>query len=296
VSAGHTFFRKLHENMDKVKGAIAELKPEAQEIQYRILAKVHQNPRIYYLPSPKERTCRLSAHGDCVLGLTKPVRRALCAGWVECDLRSSQFAILASKLEAPVSLAFIDSAESLWRAFYRHAHGVDQDPPDDVKKVYKAAIYSICFGKSEPNIATFLNDRGEIELLKHPIVRELLKLRGEWFQQIRKDKGAFDVWGQWQALDRSRDPVTKKMVRWEGAIAASVIQSIEMEVISPIFDVAAKHGKSDQFHVVFFMHDGCTISFNSDDKKARAQRKLKNAVENRAKALGIKTILEFTDL
>jgi hypothetical protein len=34
----------------------------------------------------------------------------------------------------------------------------------------------------------------------------------------------------------------------------------------------------------------------SEEKKARAMRKLKKAVEDRAKALDVETVLEFTDL
>jgi hypothetical protein len=60
--------------------------------------------------------------------------------------------------------------------------------------------------------------------------------------------------------------------------------------------VAAKSGKSDQFTICLFQHDGATVSFNSVEKTARAQTKLKTAVENRARELGVSTVLEFTQL
>jgi hypothetical protein len=75
-----------------------------------------------------------------------------------------------------------------------------------------------------------------------------------------------------------------------------VIQAMEMEIIAPIFEVANKHGKSDQFTIAIFQHDGATISFNAKPKMARAQRKLREAVSARAKTLGVSTVLEFTAL
>jgi hypothetical protein len=104
------------------------------------------------------------------------------------------------------------------------------------------------------------------------------------------------VWGVWQSTDTEIDPVTAKEKRWAGSVAAAVIQSVEMEIIAPVFDVARQHGKSDQFTVALFQHDGATISFQSKRKQSRAERKLKEAVESRARALGVNTVLEFTQL
>ncbi len=293
---GHLFLRKFGENKDAVQVAIGKLAPEVQEIQYRILASASRNPRLYYAPSANGRTCRLSAQGDSILGLKKEIRRAATKGWVECDLRSSQFAILAAKLEAPLAQAFIASGESIWREFNRHLFGVNANPSNEIKKVLKETIYSICFGKSVYALRQLLLQHGIPTLLDHPILQELLTLRTQWFERIEKDGGAVDVWGQWHALDQTVDPVTKKTTRWAGAIAGTVIQSVEMEIIAPIFDVAEKHGKSDQFTVCLFQHDGGTISFNDKTRMARAQTKLKKAVEDRAKELGVSTVLGFTQL
>lgn len=288
--------RKLGENTDVIQAAIGELAPEIQEIQYRILASAYRNPNVYYAPSANGRTCRLSARGDSILGLKKNVRRAATKGWVECDLRSSQFAILATKLDAPIATAFIASGESIWREFNRHLFGVIAEPSSEIKKILKETIYSICFGKGAGALKTLLEHHGIPSLLEHPILEELLMLRSQWFARIERDGGGFDVWDQWHAIDNDLDPETGKSMRWAGAIAGTVIQSIEMEIIAPIFDVAATHGKSDQFTICLFQHDGATVSFNSTEKTARAQAKLKKAVEDRARELGVSTVLEFADL
>jgi hypothetical protein len=289
INAGHLFLRKLRENHKAIEVAINELGPEVRDIQYRILANVNHNPNVYYLPSSRERTCRLTPRGDSIVGLVKDVRRAATKGWWECDLRSSQFAILAATLEAPVSQAFIATGRSLWRELYRSVSGIDVEPPPGAKAVLKEAIYSLCFGKSKKHLKEFLAPHGMASVLKHPIFSELLELRAFWFKRIESAGGAADVWGAWHGVDEENG-------RWAGSIGASVIQSVEMEIIAPIFDVAAKHGRSDQFMVTLFQHDGCTISFSATEKIARAQVKLKKAVESRAAELGVSTILEFTQL
>lgn len=288
LNAGHLFIRKLTENRAPIEAAIQQLPQPVQDIRCRILAAVGRNPNVYYLPSSQGRTCRLSASGDSILGLKKEIRRAATKGWWEADLRSSQFAILAARLEAPLAQKFIASGKSIWREFNHHLLGQVTDPSPENKRVMKEVIYSLCFGKSETNLATFVEEHGIPQLLDHPILQELLIRRKKWFVRIKEAGGGHDAWGTWHAWDEDK--------RWEGAIAATVIQSIEMEIIAPIFDVAAKSGKSDQFNICLFQHDGVTVSFNSTEKTERAQAKLKKAVEERAKQLGVSTVLEFAQL
>jgi hypothetical protein len=290
INAGHLFIRKLHDNRADIEEAVKGLPVQVQVIQHPILANVHHNPTLYYLPSSQQRTCRISPKGDSLLGLKREVRKAATKGWWECDLRSSQFAILAAKLKAPISRAFVASGRSLWSELYAFVSGVrDAEPPGETKKVLKEAIYSLCYGKSKAHLKEFMALHGMVKLLKHPILAELLELRKRWFQEIERAGGAHDVWGEWHAVD-------EKQGRWAGSVAASIIQAVEMEIIAPIFDVAVKHGKGDRFHIVLFQHDGATLSFNDKTKMQRAQAKLKKAVEDRARELGVSTVLEFSEL
>jgi len=161
--------------------------------------------------------------------------------------------------------------------------------------VLKEAIYSLCFGKSEANLRAFLEQHAMAALLKHPILDELLRHRTRWFEEIKEQGGAMDVWGVWHGLAATKDPQTGKR-RWAGSVAGTVIQSVEMEIIAPVFDVALRHGRSDQFGITLFRHDGATLSFHAAEKTDRAKVKLKAAVETRAKELGVTTVLEFTQL
>jgi hypothetical protein len=242
-----------------------------------------------------------------VVGLKSEIRKAVCAGLTECDLRSSQFAILAAKLDAPLSKALIAEGKNLWCELYAHTHGIDAAPPKEVKDAFKECIYSICFGKSvedtrlfretKPGLRTFLAERGLAMLLDHPIVRELFELRARWFAEINREGGARDVWGTWHAIKLRKDCRSGESPRLARHVAATVIQSTEMEIIAPIFDVAARYGTGYQFKIVLFQHDGATISFQAHDaRKDKAKALLRKAVETRASELGVQTTLEFTDL
>src|ERR1035438_431779 len=103
---GVGFVRKFNENKALIKEQILLLNEEKQKIQYRILASLKEDSKIHYYPG--ERTPRLSAAGDCIVGLKSSVRKALCHGWTEIDLKASQFAILAAKLNAPLSKKMIE--------------------------------------------------------------------------------------------------------------------------------------------------------------------------------------------
>jgi len=298
LDGGRLFLPRLLQNKDQIEAAIATIeKPKVVNIQRRILAAIQEQPQVFYRPSPGGRTCRLNACGDTVIHLKKNVRKAFCAGWTECDLRSSQFAILAATLDAPVSKALIARGESLWRSLYLHTHHAESNPPDAIKKILKEAVYSVAYGKTAANLRRFLRRHDLGRLLDHPVFQELLQLRTEWFARIDAAGGAEDVWGTWHAIRPQRECSRDQRPRLARHIAATVIQSWEMEIIAPIFDVARTHGGTYQFGIVLFQHDGATISFRARGKrKEKAMSLLREAVDARARELGVHTSLEFEDL
>jgi hypothetical protein len=109
--------------------------------------------------------------------------------------------------------------------------------------------------------------------------------------------GAADVWGNWHAIRRGTECGSGERPRLARHIAATVIQAIELEIIAPIFDIARTYGNTYQFGIVLFQHDGATISFRARGKREeKAKSLLRDAVETKAKGLGVHTTLEFADL
>jgi hypothetical protein len=288
---------RLVQNRERIEAAIAGLPEHVADIQRRILAAVQEQPQVFYRPSVEGRTCRLHPCGDSVVGLKSEVRKALCFGWSECDLRSSQFGILASVLDAPICKRLIARGENLWRSLYLHTHRVEANPPKAIKAIFKEVVYSVAFGKSAANLARFLRPLGLGRLLDHPVLQELLELRRQWFERMEVAGGASDVWGTWHAIRPAKDCARGERPRLPRHIAATVIQSIEMEIIAPIFDIARSYGGTYQFGIALFQHDGATITFRAHGKrKDKAITLLRNAVETRARELGVSTTLEFADL
>lgn len=288
---------KINENYQSAKDAITKLpNAETQEIQYRILAAISENPSIYYYPTHKSP--RLSAHNDTVIGLKKVVREALCKGWSDADLKNSQFAIVAQLTNSQKCIEFIKSGKSLWQELAAF-EGVEYTA--DQKRQYKQLIYGICFGASveETSYITYLNRYAKPEdriiplakrypiLIKHPLIAELTQNRKVWHERIRQDGYGVDVWGNLQRVSAERN------VR---SIAAYIAQSYELEIISSIFEQASIYEKMYMFSIKYFQHDGFTVAFQSTEKKDRAISWMKNTVESRAKELGIITTLEVEEL
>ena len=215
-------------NRALIEAEIAKLPEHVAHMQWRILAAVQEQPQVFYRPSVEGRSCRLNACGDTVIGLKSEVRKAFCSGWSECDLRSSQFAILASVLDALSCKALIARGENLWRSLYLHTHQVEGNPPKAIKAIFKEVVYSVAFGKSAANLAWFLRPHGLERLLDHPVLQELLQLRAHWFERMEIAGGATDVWGNWHAIRRGRECGPGERPRLARHIAATVIQSIEL--------------------------------------------------------------------
>ena len=300
------FTHKVRENDALIRKAIDELdNRNAQYINARIISSIYEHPQIYYQPSSRGLTARLSGYNDSVVTLSSSVRKALCHGWTECDLRSSQFAILSAKLKAEQCLKFIKSGESLWNNFHHFTHGTNTPPPTNLKKDYKKILYSLCYGKPllhkpeyaflckrdgkkyQDDLTTIAKNAGIPTIVNHPLLRELLELRTIWLKKIKQRGGEYDVWGRFLPIPKDS---------WEGSVMACVIQSIEMEIIAPIFDVAQEWGKRSLFQIVCFQHDGATLSFCNKERQENIQRKLADAVKLRAQELGVTTTLEFKDL
>lgn len=295
INCGKMIIRKYHQNEALINAEIAKLDSHPRAIAQRVKHSVITCPQIYYKPSEKGHTCRLHASSESLPAIKREVRKAWCKGWWEIDLKASQFAIIASKLQAPLAQALLARRESIWSSFYMHTHGLNAAPPQEIKEVYKKLMYSICYGmaikSSDPkkeDLTSIATNGGVLTVLEHPILKEILGLRAKWFFRISANKGAYDVWGKFIPLG-DRKP---------NAVAAQVIQSIEMEIISPIFDIAIKYGKGYKFGIVFFQHDGATLTFQDKNEAnmTAIHQHLKDAVEKKANGLKIDTILEFTEL
>lgn len=306
VNCGKSFLTKFDKNRKLIMNAIDNITNiNSKRIQYRIINSVLDDPQVYYKPSEKRCTARVTASEDSIVGLKSTVRKAWMSGYLECDLKSSQFSILSEKIQATQCLEFIKTGKSIWSEMYRHTHNIENtEPPIEIKKIFKQVLYSICFGKSiehssgyyflqdknkkniQEDLKTICKNNKMDNLLSHYLIKELLDKRKVWYDKIDKDKGDYDVWGRFVSISKDR---------WAGSVGAEVIQSYEMQIISKIFDIANMKERY-MFQIVCFQHDGATLSIFSQKQKEYIKKALSKAVEEEALKYNILTKLEFTQL
>lgn len=312
---GKALSRKLSENMELISQEVEKLPrtidPDKDEIvsRYdrakRILSSITEDCRVVYFPSRGGRTPRLHASEESVIALPKEIRKALCKGWSEIDLKSSQFAIISAYLGAEEANKFISGGGDIWQSFYETTHGKYEQPPAKIKGIYKECIYGICFGKTEREsnwtkktigvrpLEKILAENNMLPLLDHKIMRELLTLREEWYNRIIKNGGEMDCWGNWIGLHKRIDNFDRD--RKPKHIAASIIQSIEMDIAKEMIVYVRDH-ECMQAKIVLWQHDGCTVSFQSKDKKQMCFENMQQSVMDKAKQYNVMTQLEMTDL
>lgn len=306
---GRAYTQKLNDNLDKIETAIEKLVSNADDkisledkkIQQRkIIDCIREDPRVFYAPSALGRTCRLSATGVSAISFQSSIRKAFSSGWTEADLVSSQFVILAAILNAPISKAFIASKTHLWSYLHNFATGEEGKPSSYYKGIYKEVIYGICFGMGDDTIENRLKSTGLDKLLKCPIIEELLTLRRKWFKKINENKYVTDVWNNKHEL---KDAGTVKDIygnlvhdraRWAGSLAATKIQSIEMEIVEAAFSAQKSLGEKYNWQITMFQHDGFTISFGTKERKEFIQEQIKKAIKDRAKKIGEKLDLDLS--
>lgn len=315
---GNAFTQKLNKNLDKINVAIDNMQTDVEDKisleekkakQHKVIDAIKEDPRVFYRPTPLSRTCRLHHSSECVVSLEKSVRKAFCSGWTEGDLMNSQFVILAAILDAPLSKAFIQSGQNLWKYLNDFAFGVNEKPSSEVKSVFKKVIYGICFGTGRARLKATLKLIKAEKLIKCPIIQELLQKREQWFMNINSDGYVLDMWNNKHEIEKgcTKKDIYSNLVatpdRWAGSLAATKIQSIEMEIIESAFEYLKKNGEKYQCQVTVFQHDGFTISYNKKEWQKMIQDQIREAIKKRAKKVGDKLGLdlsgvdiEFTDL
>lgn len=283
-----TFTHKLSENKDAILEAINKIdNANSRATQMRILHSIKENAAVYYKPSERNRTARLFHASDCVVGLKKEVRHAFCKGWTEIDLVSSQFAILAQILNAPLAKAFLATGEDLWTYLDNSVFDESERDVKVHKALFKPIIYGLAFGSSKRTIKSELRKQNADpeRLFKNPIIAELFERREAWFANIEHYGYVTDAWN-------NKIQVTKD--RWIGAVAAAKIQSIELEIISSIFPVAERY--KEDCKITIFQHDGGCVSFMDKSRKEKIMREFNEAITKRAAMFGVITRLEAKDL
>lgn len=268
---------------------------DARLHEERILDFISENPDIKYTNKPESKTTRVCAIGTSTLSLNRELRKIILKDYITADLRASQFAILATVLDSKISKDFIRTGKSLWKELADFA--LNRSFTENEKNIAKHMLYGIAFG-SAVNCLYFTDKKGnkiyikglkkELEehnlevLLTHPIIKDLIVNRNSKIKDIKKIGYAIDAYGSKLYISDNRPA---------RACLASAIQSIELKIISSVFDVIDQYPEAAM--ITSFLHDGFTFTKNDELRNKNLMDKFQTAVKEKALDLNVITELEF---
>ncbi|PIY79349.1 MAG: hypothetical protein COY81_02970 [Candidatus Pacebacteria bacterium CG_4_10_14_0_8_um_filter_43_12] len=279
-------YTRALKNVELALDVVKALPIESQGRELKILGRLFDNAQPLYKTT--KNSVRIFPMYDNLLALKREVRQAITKDWIECDLRSAQLAIVAKLWSLPLVSEFLAEKQSIW------AHLSEQLETELTYKLKKALkhefLYPLCFGESKQVLKQVVTEVFEKNmginnafdrLFGLPIMQEIWKGRAKRIQKIYKEWGLRDAFGDWL-------PMKKHDKRSAISLLAQEAQSYELSLLLPVLDLAKK--SSNNLAIIAWQHDG----FSAVCKKNKEiwVPAMKQVVENKAKELGINTILE----
>jgi hypothetical protein len=269
--------------------AAQSLREEKRQREVRILRRILLQPQPIYSTSHIGNTARLFTNGH-IPDLKREVRKALTEGWPEADLRSSQLAISAWLWRIKPLMQFLSEKQNIWNYLFSFFDLPEQTRPA-AKKIFKKALYSICFGMKQCRLNWCINECADWTELGHiiasrfieiPLIRDLLDARSLELANVARAGGGQNCYGKWIKVNEEIQPRD---------VLAQIAQSWEMKIIFPAFKLAAEH--PDDFKIMLFQHDGFSVHFARRPEQWR--KRIEFIINEQAKNLRIPTWLEWDE-
>ena len=290
-------YTSLLPNMEAAAEAACGLpNPNAAKHQMRVLRAIHQQPVPFYSPSLRGRTVRLFGFNESLLALKKVVRQALAPGWRTADLRSAQLAIVAQQWQIPMVQEFLrDYVGSVWDYLFSE---LQIERTDEHKRAIKDGLYAALYGRT-PGFTAYMLSRTlqtagiGSRFLRIPLIEELFRARERMFDQVKRDQGAFDVYGRWITLAEGPEVPTEKRVD-AASILSQLAQATEMKLLSPVIQCAiAERKDAHGWSLMLWKHDGFNWVSHKAEDEIPWRGRLQEIVQMQANACGIQTCLEI---
>lgn len=311
------FTNKVKQNKDYVCRALSnlessetnpKLKPvkdaTLREIETKILMSIYENPKPLYKPSLSGKTVRIFSHGESILLLCRKLRKAICKGWYEYDLVSSQLAIVAKLWNITEVQEFLHSGSKIWVSLFEHlgvkyAYNKLNNPDwlSALKDLLKESLYSLIYGMEKSCLLARLTkglkklkiDKKGIDVLNHPIMATLYKAREAKITTVLQDgKLVLDWYGGRELLVEGS--TTKERLDCVRSLLAQEAQLVEMLLLKSVFDIAKEN--KQYMAITLFQHDGFTVHYNKATLVNSLEYKMRKAIRLQAGVLGIITDLE----
>lgn len=246
--------------------------------------------RLYPKPllKPTQNSDRAFSLRPSLLTVQGSVRRVFTQDWVDYDLKSAQFAIVAKEWRIPELQEFLASGASVW-----HTLSAELGLPAAKKRYLKDAVYSLVFGGETDNVAaTFDKESGipgiGVRFLAIPLIERVYEARERRMAHLLDT-----AYEGWTAFGK-RIPVPSvkdRMKRMEVArsILAQQAQAWELLLLMPVYALAAE---TEQFRVMLYQFDGVTVKYRDKRTCSYWHRRITESVDSNAKDLGFHTRLD----
>lgn len=265
------------------------------ERQHNLLRAVEQHCQPLY--QPVGGSVRVYSLNESFLRLKREVREHLTSEWMEADLRSAQLAIVAARWNCARLKDYLQQGRSIWPELLG---ALGLSPDDEQKSLLKELVYAVVFGMEERNLKALAARQwpqisGPWDRLKrNRLLREVLRARRVAFKRIRADGRATDAFGRTLLLasrGRSHGAYQPDNAK---SLMAQVAQSWELRLMLPILVLAEENRGPSGFRLMMWLHDGVAIHVPDSRRRESWRKRISDAVDANAMALGIPTSLEWS--
>ncbi len=278
-------FTKLLDNMKDAYKLLDDISnPVVFVQQYKLLRAIEDQSQPFY--KPVDNTTRVFSLNESLLNLKGSIRKTLCKGWYDADLKSAQLAIIAVLWDIPYVYTMLTKTTGVWNYFLDY-FGVDVQYRQQLKEAVKEPLYSCAYGMGRKNLQKMADmnlaeigiSQGGDMFMKSELIATILDARDKQTNMVRRHKGVYDAFGNHISTS---DYNTR-------SILAQQAQSYELRLLWPAIELAMS---TKDFMITAFMHDGCAFDFTrrSDSWIDR----ITSAVQEEADLLNIPTELEVT--
>lgn len=176
------FTKLIQENFDEAFKMVLEIEDESvRSHQVGVFYAIREQVKPFYQPSKEQKSVRIFPLNSSILSLKRNLRKRICKGLVEFDLRSAQLAIIAKLWKIASLTDFLKSGKSIWEEL-----GGYFDDKDEAKKF----LYALIFGMSKKNLAKLCNDNS---VFSHYLIVDILLARKEQLKEKTRSELACEA-------------------------------------------------------------------------------------------------------
>lgn len=261
---------------------------EEQRYDYSLyLFSIEERPQPLYVGSRSRNTVRLFELHMGLQGIQSDIRRILTQDWIEMDLQNAHLAIVAKVWDIPEVKEYLASGKSIWESLLPHM-GIaldDKEAKGTTKRFLYGCVYGMSINTLKNGLISTFNEEVYEAFISHPVIKAILKARTKHIKTIKDRGGVITYLGEHIHVIKFKNEEDK----WEDNLLTILSQEAseyEMLLLEPILDLAIS---SKDFHLTLYQFDGVSIYIRDKSKKDYILKRIKKAVDKRAKELDILT-------